>query len=336
MDISYGLRNKDVNGSIYLKRMYNPFNRGYYIFDIARDFDPIYKGDAWVNQIKRSAYFLNNYVAAIHGLEVLNGLQVITEADYALRRDVAGYKLNPRTDSLFGDFLDDKPIAFEPYDAAYAKLTVKYTPGQRYIREPREKIILGSKWPTFYAEWRKGIPEIFGSVANFDFLEFGIEQTINFGILGNLRYHAETGNYFNQKDLRLLDYNYMRRGDPFLFMNPDEAFQALDSTFPVFKRVYSGHFVHEFNGAILNKFPLLKKLQLREIGGGGLLIVPERSLRYGELFAGVERVFKWPFNPLTKFKVGAYIVTSVANGGFNPVQYKVGLTTWDLRRNKWR
>ncbi len=42
----------------------------------------------------------------------------------------------------------------------------------------------------------------------------------------------------------------------------------------------------------------MKKLELREVAGGGLLFAPERNLRYGEIFAGIERVFKWPFMPL--------------------------------------
>jgi hypothetical protein len=170
---------------------------------------------------------------------------------------------------------------------------------------------------------------------DFDYLEFGLEQKISLGLLGITRYTIKSGSFLNQKGLKLLDYSYQRRGDPFLFMNPDEAFQALDSTFPLFNRFYNGHLVHEFNGALINKIPLLKKLQLREIAGGGFLIAPERNLRYGELFAGIERVFKWPFNPLTKFKLGVYVVTSAANQFKNPVQFKIGFTTWDRRRNKW-
>lgn len=335
-DVSYGIRNKDINGTIRLRRMYNPFNRGFYMFELNRDFDRIYEGDAWINQIQRSSYFLNNYFAIGHGLEIANGLFLYTEADYVLRRSVVGYKTNPRSDSLFGDFLDNnQPIAFDPYNAVYSKVTVKYTPRQRYVREPREKIILGSKWPTFYATWRRGYPELLGSEANFDYLEVGIEQTINVGIMGNFRYNMKTGDFLNRKELKLLDYHFQRRGDPFLFMNPDDAFQALDSTFPVFQRYYQSHFMHEFNGALLNKIPLLKKLKLREIAGGGFLIAPERNLKYGEVFAGIERIFKWPFNPLTKFKLGVYVVGSVANQFSNPVQFKVGLTTWNLRKNKW-
>lgn len=333
-DLSYGIRNRDINGSIQLKRMYNPFNRGFYLVEINRDFDRIYEGDAWINQIQRSSYFLNNFLALGHGMEIVNGLNLYTEVDYALRRSVVGYKTNPKADSLFGPG-GNQPVAFDPFDAAYSKVTLKFTPKQRFIREPHEKIIMGSKWPTFYATWRQGIPGIFDSKVDFDYIEYGLEQKINVGVLGNLHYNVKTGSFLNKKDLKILDYQYQRRGDPFLFMNPDEAFQALDSTFPVFKRFYQGHLVHEFNGALINKIPLLKKLQLREVAGGGFLYAPERNLTYGELFAGVERAFKWPFNPLTRFKLGVYVVGSAANQFRNPVQFKVGLTTWDRRRNKW-
>jgi hypothetical protein len=336
-DISYGLRNRDFNGGLRLTRLYNPFTRGFFVFELQRDFDHVYEGDAWINQIQRSSYFLNNFFSAEHGIEVTNGLFLRTEADYALRRSVVGYKTNPRADSLFGDFLDNNtPVGFEPYNAFYGKLTLEYTPHQRYIREPKEKVILGSKWPTAFVTWRKGIPNFLASATDFDYVEFGLKQKINVGILGNLRYELKTGSFVSKKDLRLLDYSFQRRGDPLFFMNPDRSFQALDSTFPLFKRFYQGHAVHEFNGALLNKIPLFKKLELREVAGGGFLYAPERNLKYFELFAGVERVFKWPFNPLTKFKLGVYVVTSVANQYSNPIQFKVGLTTWDKRRNRWR
>jgi hypothetical protein len=203
------------------------------------------------------------------------------------------------------------------------------------MREPLEKRIIGSKWPTFYAKYRKGYPGAFGSDINFDYLEFGIQQEIKAGIMGTSRYRFKTGDFLNRKKLSILDYNYQRQGDPFLFMDPHEAFQALDSTFPLFHRFYQLHWVHDFDGALLNKIPLFKKLQLREVAGGGFLIAPERNLRYGELFAGVERVFKMPFDPMSKVKIGFYVVGSAANQFRNPVQFKVGLTTWNKRWKKW-
>ncbi len=335
-NLSYGIRNHDVNGSIRFTKLYNPFKRSFYRITIERQFQYIFQGDAWINLLKRNNVYLNNGLGLGHNFEIINGLFLFTDLNIAFRRSVSGYKTNSQVDSLFGDLLEDnQAVYFKPYNALYGQVRLQYTPQQRYIREPKEKIILGSKWPTFYLLWRKGIPGVIGSEVNFNYLETGIEQAIKLGLTGISRYTIRTGSYVSRKDLRLVDYKFQRRGDPVLFLNPNEAFQLLDSTFPIFKRFYEAHYVHDFNGAIINKIPLLKKLQLREVGGAGFLVAPERNLRYAETFAGLERVFKWPFNPLSKFKVGVYIVGSAANKFSNPVQFKIGVTSWDKISNKW-
>ena len=335
-NISYGIRNNDVNGSIRFNKLYNPLRRSYYHITLERNFAYIFQGDAWINMLKRSNIYLNNGIGVGHSFEVVNGLYLFTDFNMALRRSVSGYKTNSQVDSLFGNILENnQAVYFEPYNAVYGQVRVEYTPHQRYIREPREKIILGSKWPSFYTLWRKGVPGIINSKVDFDYLEFGMNQDIKLGLAGVSHYTIRTGSFLSQRDLRLVDYKFERRGDPILFLNPNEAFQALDSTFPVFNRFYEAHYVHEFNGAIINKIPLMKKLELREVAGAGFLIAPERNLRYGEVFAGIERVFKWPFNPLTKFKLGVYIVGSAANQFKNPIQFKIGITSWDKVKNKW-
>ncbi|MEP7372095.1 MAG: DUF5686 and carboxypeptidase regulatory-like domain-containing protein [Chitinophagaceae bacterium] len=336
-DISYGLRNKDVNGSIRVSRMYNPFNRGAFNISLEKDFAYIFNGDAWINMIKRSNIYLDQKIGVGHSLEIANGLFFFSDLDVAFRRSVSNYKTNDRVDSLFGDVLENnQAVAFDPYNAVYGSLRLEYTPHQRYIREPKEKIILGSSWPTFYTLWRKGIPGVLSSKVDFNYLEFGIKQSIKIGILGISSYSIKSGSFLSKKDLRLVDYKFQRRGDPLLFLNPNEAFQSLDSTFPVFKRFYEGHYLHEFNGALLNKIPFFKKIGLREIAGAGFLYAPERdNLVYAEIFTGVERVFKYPFNQLGKFKLGVYVVGSAANQFHNPVQFKIGITSWDRKRGKW-
>ena len=335
-NVSYGFRNQDVNGGVSFMRRYNPLNGGSYTFNVSRDFQYIYEGDAWINLLKRSNIYLNNVFGISHTLGIVDGLYLTNDFDIALRRSVADYLTNPKADSLFGDIIvNDQAIAFEPYNAVYSRINLAFTPKLKYLREPREKIALGSKWPTFYVEWKKGMRKVFDSDIDFDYLEFGIQQKINMATLGVSNYKVRTGDFLNKKDLRMVDYTYQRQGDPLLFSNPHRAFQALDSTFPVFDRFYEGHYVHEFNGLFLNKIPLMKKLQLREVAGGGFLIAPERDLKYFEVFAGIERVIKWPFNPLTKFKLGVYVVGSAANKFNNPVQFKIGITKWDWMRNKW-
>jgi hypothetical protein len=332
-NLDYGLRNKDIKGFVSLRRMYNPFNRGYYVIDAGREFGTIFAGDAWINQLKRSNVFEHDHLKISHGLELLNGLFLETRVEMSWRRSVEHYKLNTKWDSLTGDLLpDNKPVAFEPYNAFYGVIGLSYTPFQKYIREPKEKVILGSAWPTFYSTWRRGIPGPFKSVVDFDYLEFGITQRLKLGLTGISDYTLFTGSFHNIKDLRLVDYKFMRRGDPILFSNPTKSFQSLDSTFPAFKRFYEGHYLHHFNGAILNKIPLLKKLNLLEVGGGGFLYLPERNLKYFEAFFGIEKILRfWT----ERFKIGVYIVGSVANKYNNPIQIKIGIEQFNKRRNSW-
>ncbi len=334
-DISYGFRNHDVNGAISVKRLYNPFNQGQFGISAGRNFEFIYPGDAWVNVLKRSNIYLNNSVEINHGLDIFNGLRLLNKFEVAFRRSVSDYKVGNNADSIFG-ISNDPPVEFDPYNATYNEIKLYFTPKLRYIREPKEKIYLGSKWPTFYVAWKKGVPKLFKSKIDFDYLEFGVEQHINLGVAGQTAYIVKTGDFTNTKNLRIIDFKFMRQGDPLFFQNPNKSFQALDSTFPVFDRFWQGNLVHEFNGFLINRIPFFKKLKLQEVAGGGFLITKERSLRYLEFFTGIERVFKWPFNPLARVKLGIYVVGSVANKFNNPVQFKIGLTTWDRFRNAWR
>ena len=333
---SYGFRNHDVNGSFTLKRRYNPITGGNFSITVGREFQYIFDGDAWINLLKRSNIYLNNSVEVTHGIVLPFGFYLTNTVEAAFRRSVSNYRINPKADSLFGGILaDNGPVAFQPYNAFYSKVKLEYTPGQKYRREPHEKIVLGSKWPTFYAIWKKGIPGILKSKIDFDYLEFGIQQKLNLGTAGMLSYTIKTGDFLNQTDLRLIDYEYQRKGDPLFFNDPNHTFQALDSSFAVFNRFYQGNFLHEFNGALINKIPFLKKLKLQEVAGAGFLIAKERDLKYGEIFGGLERVFRWPLNPLTKLKLGFYVVGSTANKFSNPIQFKIGIKLWDWQRNRW-
>ena len=331
---NYGIRNKDLQGAISFSKLYNPFSRGEYFINVGREFDQIFDGDAWINQIKRSNIYLKEGIEVGHRVELLNGLVLSNYLEYTVRKSVADYKTNDKLDSssLFGGLSNNQAIRFEPYTAFYNNIVLQYTPGQKYIREPKEKIILGSKWPTFGVQWRKGIPGLLNSTIDFDYLEFGLTQKLKLGLAGESRYTFISGSFFNRKDLRLVDYKFMRRGDPLLFSNPTLSYQALDSTFPVFKRFYEGHYLHQFHGSIINKIPLLKKLHLLEVAGGGLLYVPERNLRYAELFVGVEKIIRfWR----ERYKIGGYIVTSAANKFSNPLQFKIGIEVFNKRKNSW-
>ncbi|MBC7890031.1 MAG: carboxypeptidase-like regulatory domain-containing protein [Ferruginibacter sp.] len=332
--MNYGIRNKDIQGAIGFSKLYNPFSRGYYFINVGREFGQVFEGDAWINQIKRSNIYLKEGIEFGHSVELLNGLVLENKFEYTGRRSVADYKTNDKLDSssIGRGLRNNQAIRFDPYTAFYNTIGLQYTPGQKYIREPKEKVILGSKWPTIGVSWRKGIPRLLGSKINFDYLEFGITQKLQLGLAGESRYTFISGSFLSRKDLRLVDFKFMRRGDPLLFSNPTLSFQSLDSTFPAYRRFYEGHYLHQFHGAILNKIPLLKKLNLLEVAGGGILYVPERNLQYGELFFGVEKIIRFWRD---RYKLGGYVVTSVANKFSNPIQFKIAIEVFNKRKNSW-
>lgn len=330
VEASYGFLNKDLMGSINFTHIYNPFSQGYYNINAGRSFDIIFSGDAWVNLFRRSNFYIKNNFEIEHGLELFNGFILRTKMEFAYRESIGDLKLSRKYDSLTK--FNNEPVLFDPYNTLYANIRVEYTPFQMYIREPRQKIILGSNYPTIYAKWRKGLPDILKSEVNFDYVEYGVYQKLKLGLAGISQYQLFSGTFLNKKELKYIDYKFISRGNPFFFNNPLRSFQALDSTFNIFKIFYEGHYLHHFNGAILNKIPLLKRLNLLEVAGGGILYVPERNLKYVEGFVGIEKVIKI-FRE--RFKVGFFVVGSLANKYNNPYQFKIGLDQFNKRTNSW-
>lgn len=329
-EVSYGINNRDFMGDIRASYRYNPFSNGYIAASAGRSFDFIFMGDAYINLLRRSNFYIKNAFSLEHGVELVNGLIMRNRVEFAERQSLGSLKLNRQYDSIFK--FNNDPIQFNPYNAFYASITLEYTPFSMYIREPRQKILLGSKFPTAYVTWRKGIPDVYQSAVNFDYVEFGLFQKIKLGLAGISQYRIFSGEFTMRKELPYIDYKFISRGNPGLFNNPLLSFQSLDSTFPIFRRFYEAHYIHRFNGSIINKIPLIKELKLLEVAGGGLLLVPERKLRYAEAYVGLEKTFRL-FRE--RFKFGLYYVGSIANKYNRPLQLKFGIDVFDKRANTW-
>ena len=333
-DIAYGGVKKDLIGFLRGYYRYNPFNNGYVSVSTGRNYELIFANDSYINILRRSNFYKKDYLEVEHGVELINGLVLRNKIEYAHRTPIQINSTDNALDQWLSNAGSDtaKYNVFNPYNVFYNVITLEYTPRQMYMREPRQKVILGSKYPTIYGTWRKGVPGVMKSIVDYDYVEVGLKQRLKLGLLGISEYKIFTGNFITKKNLQQIDYKFIRRGDPWVFNEPTRNFQSLDSTFPVFNTFVEGHYLHEFYGALINKIPYLKKLKLYEIAGSGALYVPERKLIYFELFAGLEKPFKL-FGE--KFKLGVYVVSSIANQQNNPFQFKIGVQHYDIYRNRW-
>lgn len=330
-NLSYGLNNKDIRGTVIVNSLYNPFKRASISLSVGRDFGWINPNAAFLDLARRNNFYQNSHATASHRQELINGLFLNIRGEFSDRKDISGFKFDKYADSLFPD---NSPAVFKSHRAFFANIRLSYTPFQQYIREPKQKVILGSKWPTFSISYRKAIPGIFGSTIDYDYLEYGIDHDFRWGVLGRSELRGVSGSFLNQKNVSLIDYRYQRRGDFIFFTPPMYAFQMLDSTFVTFKRFYEVHYRHHFNGALINKIPFMKVLGLRESAGINILYAPERrNMLYYEFYAGFDKLIKiWR----ERFKLGIYYTGGYSNIFEKPVfGFKFNFEYYDRRDNSW-
>jgi len=85
-----------------------------------------------------------------------------------------------------------------------------------------------SRYPTFSLLYAKGLPGIFESVSDNDYLEFGIEQTLKAGLLSELNWNVKAGGFVNNNVLYFSDFKHFNTQDiPVLFNKFQNTFQLL-------------------------------------------------------------------------------------------------------------
>ncbi len=330
-NLSYGINNNDLRGTIYMSHMYNPYKRAMIFASVGRDFGMVNMNAAYVDLFRRNNFYQNKHVNVYHRQELINGLFVQVQGELSDRKDMSTYVFDEFGDSLFENNL---PLKFVDHRAFFASVNLSYTPFQRYMSEPKQKVILGSAWPTFSINYKQAVPGIFKSNSDFQYLEYRIDHSFPWGLMGNSELKAVSGSFVSSRNINVVDYRYQRRSDAIIFTPPMFAFQQLDSTFTTFKRFYEVHYQHSFNGSLVNKVPFLKKLSLYERAGVNLLYAPERrNLFFYEGYVGIDKLVRiWR----DRFKVGIYYTAGYANLFEKPrYGFKINFEYYDRLNNKW-
>lgn len=326
---NYGFKNHDPKGSLYINFLYNPKKLSFLSFRTGKYFDFVNPYASLRSIIRRNNFFETTYVGIAHRTELINGLYIGTDFEVSHRNSLANFQFAAIGDTLFQNNL---PVDFVEHNAAIHDIYIEFTPKQLYLQEPYEKIVLGSKYPTFSLSWTKAWNNIFNSIVKYSFVEFDIEQKFNVGIFGVSHYRINMGKFLDTTSLRVMDYKYQRAGDPFFFTPSMYTYQLLDSTFPTFRFFIEGHYTHQFNGFIMNRVPLLKKTQIKTMVGGGFLYAPERNYQYSELFCGANRVLKIGKERL---RLGVHYVVAQSNHfGFRSM-FKVSFEFYNRTKNTW-
>ncbi|WP_165903580.1 DUF5686 and carboxypeptidase regulatory-like domain-containing protein [Hymenobacter gummosus] len=230
--------------------------------------------------------------------ELINGLQVRGAVSYFDRRELENSTINLIRDIPGRAFTPNDPVAdelpggtgFGRSRALGSEVWLSWRPGQRYITRPDGKINLGSRYPTFRLTWRQGWGTP-GSDVRYTFLEAGIRQTVQFGLLGTSSYRLSAGGFLGKPELQFMDYRQFS-GNRFFAAADFTRFQLLDYyRYATCEHFVEGHFDHHFNGFFLNKIPLMRRMKWQEVGSINYLYTPTAG-QYVELGVGIEHIFK--------------------------------------------
>ncbi len=329
-NFDYGFNNRDLKGSGGIAYTFLPKRFGEIEVNAGDIYDLITDYNSVLGTFSRGNYVRKRFFDVGHRIEIINGLYGRATLSYSDRENITNLELSNWSEQLFGEL--NVPQNFIRYKIAMIEFQFLYRFKQKYIIKKNEKQIVGTKFPELTLTYKKGIPNLFESEVNFDFLEMKVSDEINLGNYGDSKWSALVGSFVNDASLRFIEHKFFRGSDRFFFSNPLMSHQLLDSTFNTRNPYFQGFYLHHFNGFILNKIPLINKLKLELSAGGSMLIIQDIGYSHAELFAGLEKKFR-----IRKqyFRVGTYITSRANTTNALTYQFKIGIDFFNSFTNSW-
>ncbi|MEB2774259.1 DUF5686 family protein [Algoriphagus sp. D3-2-R+10] len=148
-----------------------------------------------------------------------------------------------------------------------AKLGLRYGRDETILINDNERTSLGPlRWPIFELSYAKGINRLGGDIA-YSKLNFYVYQRLNVGMFGVSRYEFDAGKVFGEVPYPVLK-NHL--GNETLFYT-SAAFNTMNFNEFASDQYASLRYRHYFEGFLLNKIPLLKKLKWRAVANANIL-----------------------------------------------------------------
>lgn len=237
------------------------------------------------------------------GMEVFNGVNLGVQLYYGQRSTLVN------ATGLEGQYVNWEGRQFQanvPRNERYAftnsrfgdnramklRVSARFRPFQKYLEFPDRKINLGSKWPEFKLAYEWGIPGVGGTVSNYSFLQFEASDSHTLGMGGRFEWEVDAGWFAFDRNVAFADFKHFYTSEIHIVPTGLARFKALPYYLASTDNAYvTAHFEHHFNGAILNKVPLIKKLKWDFVVGGHYLYEPTFS-HYWELTVGLENIFR--------------------------------------------
>lgn len=179
--------------------------------------------------------------------------------------------------SVFGKLQHSKPADYRHFSIGFnhwesnrrytsytdfnSGVVLSYTPNRNVYGYGVEQRYGEKIHSTYTFKYTKGVEGALNSKFNYDKIQFLVKKPITVWSFGMLNTAIEVGKTFGEVPLPMLSPTPSNQS----FSLIPQTFALLDYYDFVTDTYINGHFEHHFNGFIMNKLPLIKKLRLRSL-----------------------------------------------------------------------
>ena len=325
--LNYGLTNTDTKGTLGATYTYAPLRNASWTVNVGNDYQQITQSVELTGLFARSNFIEKTFTEVYHRYEWFNGFYTRLGFEYSKRESIENLDLG---NDIFGSLTP--PQSFETYTVGQISAEILIRPYQRYYLKGRRKIVLSSKWPDFRVVFKQGIPNLLNSDVRYSKYEFIVDDYVPSNRLGFSHYRVSSGGFLNDPStVRFIEYKWFRGGDYLLYTHPLYTFQNLPETFATPEVYFMANATHHFEGFLLNKVPLIRRLKLNVALGASMLTIPSRSLMHLETYVGAERKMKLWDQPV---RWGMYygLLPNDMDPGY---RIKIGMDFKDTFLDRW-
>jgi hypothetical protein len=240
-----------------------------------------------------------NFAMANFSREMFNGLNMTAAIEYAERKplfNTTDYTVIKNDDLYTSNNpllpMDEFTPAIVKHNLVKLNLVARIKFGQEYITRPDGKYNLGNdKYPSLSIGYEKGFASNEDNY-NYDKISARLTQTLTLGNKGETGINIRAGKFFNAEGISFVDYKHFNGNETHVMVGtsyinsfnllPYYAASTNDSYFET-------HLEHNDKGFIMNKIPLLNKLQSKLMLGFKNLAVPDRK-PYQEFSVGLSNL----------------------------------------------
>ncbi|WP_034057903.1 DUF5686 and carboxypeptidase regulatory-like domain-containing protein [Lacinutrix jangbogonensis] len=309
-NVNYGEADDRLRGTIAARFRFNPINNRYISLSGGIKTEQFNSSNpiSNVENLVSTLFFEDNYIklydrSFVQGQyfqEVFNGFRLNSTLGFERRKalfNTTDYvTINEKGDTYTSNNpqneTDFTSQPFKTHNIARLNVNATINFAQDYLSYPDGKYnVPNSKFPTLYIGYEKGFTATHSNY-NFDQFKARLRQRINVGNKGEFAYNLLGGVFSNADDIAFMDYHHF---------NGNQTNVKLDGSYlNSFKNLpYYGlstnnsyaefHAEHRFNGYILNKLPLINKLNFNLILGANAAFTQDNK-PYSEFSIGVDNI----------------------------------------------